>query len=75
MQCLFFIEPDPTDPDDGTIRALCMECAKIQRPNNCWFYDGQVGPWDVVCFKCSQVIHKHEEGSDEATSCNEDSRR
>lgn len=74
LQCFFYIEPNQNDPEDGIIRALCLECRKIQRPNNCWFHDGQVGPWDVICHRCTKTIYEHKE-QDENASNNENSRR
>jgi hypothetical protein len=60
-QCFFFVEADLQDTDDGTIRALCMDCGQKKRLPSSWFYDGQFGPWTVKCHVCNQDIHIHED--------------
>jgi len=65
IECFFYIEPDLDNKDDGIIRALCIECKKKQPKDfPCWFYSGQVGPWNVKCHKCGKVIHLHEDDNE-----------
>ena len=62
VECFFFIE-NPEQEDLATLRALCMNCRKNYYPPDfpSWFYSGPVGPWDVKCNHCKDLIYKHEE--------------
>ncbi len=67
--CYFFVQQEPgedADPDDGVIRAMCVECHVTKFPQLGWFYDGLIGPWSVRCFHCNGLIHHYEEDKNEA---------
>ena len=67
IECFFFVEPDVDNKEDGTIRAVCVECrmGEPQKFPGAWFHNGHVGPWTISCYNCSKVIHQHEEGKSE----------
>lgn len=60
-QCFFFVDPDPADAEDGTVRALCVDCRTAKYRGRGWFHDGQIGPWTVKCHECGCCIQFHEE--------------
>jgi hypothetical protein len=59
-QCFFFIEQDERNEEEGTVRALCLECHQNHFPKQGWFYDGQIGPWTVKCYHCGKIIHEQQ---------------
>jgi hypothetical protein len=59
-QCFFYIEENEQDPEEGTVRALCVACRQSWFPVQGWFYEGQFGPWMVKCHHCSETIHDPE---------------
>ena len=68
IECFFFVERE--DDEDGIVRALCLECKMNRLPKDfkAWFYSGQVGPWTVKCYNCGDVIHQHDEESENSHS-------
>lgn len=68
IECFFFVESEKDD--EGTIRALCLNCKMNHMPSNfpAWFYSGEVGPWTIKCHNCNTIIHFYEETENNETS-------
>jgi hypothetical protein len=62
IECFFFIERIDENEDDGTVRAICVDCRRnLPKDFPSWFYNGDVGPWTLTCRNCNKVIHLHKE--------------
>lgn len=67
IECFFFVEPGHDETDEGTVRALCIDCKMHHMPADfpAWFYSGQVGPWTIKCHNCDTVISLYKEEEEE----------
>jgi hypothetical protein len=69
QDCYFLEDPDPDVPEEKRhMIVLCMSCREKHFPDQGWFYQGSkdgYGPFDFICDRCGEVIHKHEEDESE----------
>jgi len=57
VECFFFVEKNEENESKSKVRALCVDC----KNENSWFYQGEVGPWNIICHICGKVIHHYED--------------